>query len=265
LYQWNSMLETRFHCSCTVWEKLHYTYIYAVASYCMQTFSAIHSCKRRAHEIRIRNGKLTHIKYIFRSIAHRVAVDWSIFKHHGNHWCCAFCRKKLYMYTIWCSQPISELGSSYNIEEVHHTIERSLVALRSTHHLSLSAVPAISTDVAKLLVNADLYGTTNRIQTIDEWIALIHQSHNSFRAHWDGEGIQCWNSFIILDKDAKLNKKPKLQFKIKGRQRRAEFACTYGHNREVYLERWPGKRQELLFDTDKPLIALYIALGCLDG
>jgi hypothetical protein len=44
---------------------------------------------------------------------------------------------------------------------------------------------------------------------------------------------------------------------------------AHGHNREVldYLERRPGKRQELLLDTaDKPLTALYIlALGCLDG
>jgi hypothetical protein len=43
----------------------------------------------------------------------------------------------------------------------------------------------------------------------------------------------------------------------KGRQQRAEFVCT-GHNREVYLEQQPGKRQELLLETDKPLIALYM-------
>jgi hypothetical protein len=29
------------------------------------------------------------------------------------------------------------------------------------------------------------------------------------------------------------------------------------------LEKLPGKRQEPLLDTDKPLIALYIALGWL--
>ena len=35
---------------------------------------------------------------------------------------------------------------------------------------------------------------------------------------------------------------------------------------EKALYKWqPERRQELLFDTDKPLIALYIALGCLDG
>jgi hypothetical protein len=39
---------------------------------------------------------------------------------------------------------------------------------------------------------------------------------------------------------------------------------TKFNDREVHLEQRPGKRQELLLDTDKPLIALYIALGCLD-
>ena len=50
----------------------------------------------------------------------------------------------------------------------------------------------------------------------------------------------------------------------KGCQRRAVFTHTWGQNQETPLEMAPGKRQELL-DTDKLLIALYIALGCIDG
>ena len=37
-----------------------------------------------------------------------------------------------------------------------HTIERILIALRSAHHVSLSVVPVIGTNVAKLLVDTDL-------------------------------------------------------------------------------------------------------------
>ena len=65
-----------------------------------------------------------------------------------------------------------------------HTIVRSSISLRSADHLSLPVIPAIGTDVAILLVNTDLDDTTNWIQTIVEWGALIDQPHSSIRAHW---------------------------------------------------------------------------------
>ena len=37
------------------------------------------------------------------------------------------------------------------------------------------------------------------------------------------------------------------------------------HKSKALFKQQPERRLELLLDTDKPLIALYIALGCLDG
>ena len=37
------------------------------------------------------------------------------------------------------------------------------------------------------------------------------------------------------------------------------------HKSKALFKRRPERRLELLLDTDKPFIALYIALGCLDG
>ena len=52
----------------------------------------------------------------------------------------------------------------------------------------------------------------------------------------------------------------------KGRQRCAEFAtCTWSHNWESALQMATTKKIELLLDIDKLLIALYTALGYLDG
>ena len=50
----------------------------------------------------------------------------------------------------------------------------------------------------------------------------------------------------------------------KGLQRLVEFACTWSHKLRK-LSTNGDQKDELPFDTDKPLIAYYMALGCLDG
>ena len=41
--------------------------------------------------------------------------------------------------------------------------------------------------------------------------------------------------------------------------------CTWSHISRKLSINGDQKEDELLFDTDKPLIAYYMALGCLDG
>ena len=51
----------------------------------------------------------------------------------------------------------------------------------------------------------------------------------------------------------------------KGRQRCDKFVCTWSHKSKALYRQRPERRLELLLDTNEPLIALYIAIGCLDG
>ena len=50
----------------------------------------------------------------------------------------------------------------------------------------------------------------------------------------------------------------------KGRQRYVEFACTWSYERENSAN-GDQKEDKSFRLTDKPLIALYIALDCLDS
>ena len=51
----------------------------------------------------------------------------------------------------------------------------------------------------------------------------------------------------------------------KGRQICVEFACTWSHKSRKLSTNGDQKEDELLLDTDKMLIALYIAGDSLDG
>ena len=51
----------------------------------------------------------------------------------------------------------------------------------------------------------------------------------------------------------------------KGREKYTLCMHMESQIKKALYKRWSERRQESLLDTDKLLIALYIALGCLDG